>query len=92
MTINRKQPYYALYSKSLEVYNLPFPAEDLKSAKSMIKASVVTGKDQYLKTCLEDFQLCHVGFFDTNFGVFERFDCPCDVTELTTFISVPKGV
>lgn len=86
MSVDTVVKLWSLKSDSLEWFNTPFPAHSVDEAKSAIRSNVMSGRDQYLATCLDDFSLVCVGSFNGKVGFFENIDS--EPIPLNTFISL----
>ena len=90
---NSKVAMFAISSKSLGFYNIPFFANSPLEAINVVRSSVVGGKDGYLRNNLGDLALYCVGFYDTASGSIDASGCPFVVSELADIpnINVKDG-
>lgn len=80
---NTKVAMFEISSTSLGFHNIPFFANSALEAVNVVRASVVRGKDGYLRDDLDDLSLICIGFYDTATGLIDTTGCPLIVTKLS---------
>lgn len=59
---------FSLYDSELEIFNLPFYAENEKSACAMIRQQIINDPQHYIAFDSDRFHLYHLGGFDIRKG------------------------